>query len=251
MRKMEQFQLDLLEKLQRGGLGGAGMAAAVANASAAVNSAGPTAGRPEDASGPAFVGDDATQLTLLKQENDHLRRQLKLARGGVADQMAGQGASRLPCGGKRCPCAPNRCQCAGKVARGGSVQGLPGGSAAAASMMAQLHEAEKRYASLMSKCAMLEEEGGNYKKHMQVRTTIGLVLTGLADQGTIRFLGPRVDRASHPRARVTSARSLLTWSHSACDRCDGPRGSWGGTRWSCDGTGSWSRGASWEGPAGG
>lgn len=33
--------------------------------------------------------------------------------------------------------------------------------------MAQVHEAEKRYANLMSKCAMLEEERNNYKKHMQ------------------------------------------------------------------------------------
>jgi hypothetical protein len=32
--------------------------------------------------------------------------------------------------------------------------------------MAQLQEAEKRYASLMSKCAMLEEESSSYKRHM-------------------------------------------------------------------------------------
>jgi hypothetical protein len=68
---------------------------------------------------------------------------------------------------KRCPMEEERRRmCAqAALARGGGGGGGEGGECS--TVMAQLHEAEKRYASLMSKCAMLEEESNNYKSHMQ------------------------------------------------------------------------------------
>jgi len=193
IKKLDEVQQTLLKNLSIVQEKAAQAAAAAAAASTSQGGNGGGGGTSTTSPTPGAVD---PMVEAIRQENEQLRqaflqftKQAAAGGGGPTNDGGGNGSggsySNTNVGGdaphghrSQSDVAGGRDWAAGGGGGGGgkdptsrsknNTNSSSGGSnSTTAPILAQLHDAEKRYASLMSKCVMMEEESSNYKRHIE------------------------------------------------------------------------------------